>query len=92
MLLEVGNTFKSGDERLRCGALLLRLRDAPGIYVLPPSEELCDAGVRFFVSRPDKTWSLTDCISFAVMRDRGMTQALSSDHHFEQAGFEILLK
>jgi len=39
-------------------------------------------------SRPDKHWSLTDCISFVVMQQRGLQRALAYDHHFEQAGFE----
>src|SRR5208282_5143253 len=55
------------------------------IYSIP-------ARTDFFSARPDKEWSLTDCISFVVMNERGMTDALTSDHHFEQAGFQILLK
>ena len=43
------------------------------------------------MNRPDKAWSLTDCISFAVMAERGLTEALTADHHFEQAGFRVLL-
>jgi uncharacterized protein len=46
----------------------------------------------FFSTRPDKEWSLTDCISFVVMNERGIGDALTNDHHFEQAGFQILLK
>jgi hypothetical protein len=42
--------------------------------------------------RADKDWSLTDCISFVVMRQRGLTEALTGDHHFEQAGFVALLR
>ena len=45
-----------------------------------------------FVARPDKLWSLVDCSSFAIMQDRGITEALTADHHFEQAGFNRLLK
>jgi predicted nucleic acid-binding protein len=40
----------------------------------------------------DKEWGLTDCISFVVMQEQGLTDALTADHHFEQAGFTILLK
>jgi hypothetical protein len=42
--------------------------------------------------RPDKDWSLTDCISFVVMEDENIKEALTADHHFEQAGFVALLK
>jgi predicted nucleic acid-binding protein len=48
--------------------------------------------VDLYAERPDKGWSLTDCISFVVMRQQGITQALTGDHHFEQAGFTALLK
>jgi len=47
---------------------------------------------RMYQRRPDKNWSLTDCISFVVMQDHGITEALTGDHHFEQAGFVALLK
>ena len=43
-------------------------------------------------SRPDKEWSLVDCASFVVMQQRGLTEVLTTDHHFEQAGFVRLLK
>jgi predicted nucleic acid-binding protein len=42
-------------------------------------------------NRADKNWSLTDCISFVVMKRKGITEALTGDHHFEQAGFKALL-
>ena len=45
-----------------------------------------------FADRPDKQWSLTDCISFVVMEDRGMQDALSADRDFEEAGFRALLR
>lgn len=41
---------------------------------------------------PDKQWSLTDCLSFVVMQEQGLTEALTGDHHFEQVGFVALLK
>jgi len=49
-------------------------------------------GLELYARRPDKSWSLTDCISFVVMTDRGLTEALTGDHHFEQAGFRALLR
>jgi predicted nucleic acid-binding protein len=48
-------------------------------------------GFDLFSQRPDKEWSLTDCISFVVMQDYGVTDALTSDGDFEQAGFTKLM-
>ena len=64
----------------------------PQVKLIPPDVALFDAGVQLFANRPDKEWSLTDCISFVVMQQEGITQALTADHHFEQAGFQALLK
>jgi predicted nucleic acid-binding protein len=58
---------------------------------VPSSTELFARGLALFVGRLDKEWSLTDCISFVVMEQRGLPDALTSDRHFEQAGFHPLL-
>lgn len=49
------------------------------------------AGFELFASRADKDWSLVDCISFALMKKREISEALTGDRHFEQAGFRALL-
>ena len=64
----------------------------PLFRFVPASQELFDAGIKFYNRHEDKDWPLTDCISFVVMRDNGLTDALTADHHFEQAGFNALLK
>jgi len=51
-----------------------------------------NAGLDLYRQRVDKDWSLTDCISFAVMQRMSLIDALTTDHHFEQAGFNVLLK
>jgi predicted nucleic acid-binding protein len=51
-----------------------------------------EAAVRLYESRSDKAWSLTDCFSFTLMHRYQMTDALTTDHHFEQAGFRALLR
>ena len=52
---------------------------------------LYQRGIDLYLNRPDKTWSLTDCLTFIVMQDHNLADALTGDHHFEQAGFRILL-
>jgi len=52
---------------------------------------LLQHGLDLFASRPGKDWSLTDCTSFTVMQENEVFLALSSDHHFEQAGFRPVL-
>ena len=49
-------------------------------------------GIMLHAQRPDKSWSLTDCISFEVMKHLDILEALTEDHHFEQAGFRALLR
>lgn len=75
-------------------ALILRdlLRVTPSIHVVPADAELFEAGFDLFEQRADKAWSLTDCISFVVMKRERITDALTGDHHFEQAGFHALLR
>jgi uncharacterized protein len=67
------------------------LRDDPAVKCIPASDGLFSAGIGLYAARPDKEWSLTDCISFVVMQREGLTDVLTGDHHFEQAGFRILL-
>lgn len=62
------------------------------VAVIPLDADLMVRSVALFEERRDKAWSLTDCVSFVVMRDRGITAALTSDRHFEQAGFRATLR
>lgn len=68
------------------------LRSEPDVQIIPASTDLFAEGVSLYRSRLDKEWSLTDCISFVVMRREGLIEALTGDHHFQQAGFVALLK
>ena len=59
---------------------------------MPASRRLFTRGLALYKERTDKEWSLTDCISFVIMRDLKLSAALTADRHFEQAGFMALLK
>jgi predicted nucleic acid-binding protein len=61
------------------------------IEVVPFESELIDAAVQLYRTRPDKDWSLTDCLSFVIMERRHLTEALTTDGHFEQAGVRVVM-
>ena len=92
VLLELGSALYHGDARRLFVELVDSLDTDAATEVVPASHELVERGLRLFTDRPDKAWSLTDCISFVVMHERGLTDAVGSDRHFEQAGFRLLLK
>jgi hypothetical protein len=69
-----------------------QVSSSPAFEIVPATPELFEAGLQLHARRPDQTWSLTDCLSFEIMTCRGITRALTHDHHFEQAGFEALLR
>lgn len=92
VLTEVADALAMPGMREGFPRLLATLRADPACTIVPSTQSLFDQGVDLYAARPDKSWSLTDCISFVVMREYGATQALTGDRHFEQAGFTILLK
>lgn len=91
ILLEVADALAAASEREKFISMLDRIRANPTIIVVPASSKLLARGLELYRERPDKDWSLTDCISFVVMTQRGITEALTGDHHFRQAGFMPLL-
>lgn len=92
VLTEVADAFAASAARRRIAAFVASLESDPDTRIVPASQELFERGLRLYGQRPDKEWSLTDCISFVVMNDEGVTDVLTGDHHFEQAGFTILMK
>jgi predicted nucleic acid-binding protein len=72
--------------------LMETLRADPNATIVAPSQTLFDQGLKLYADRPDQGWTLTDCTSFVVMQQQGITQALTGDRHFEQAGFRALLR
>jgi hypothetical protein len=92
IILELANALSRRHSRRRVVALVSYLRSNPACRIFPVSKVLFEAGFSLYADRPDKDWSLTDCISFVVMNRLRLTEALTADRHFEQAGFKVLLK
>lgn len=61
------------------------------IEVAPFQAEVIESAVQLYEARPDKTWSLSDCLSFVLMERRHLTEALTTDRHFEQAGLKAMM-
>jgi predicted nucleic acid-binding protein len=91
VLTELADGLCAAQSRALFVEMEARLRGNPRVTIIEPSQRLYDDGLELYRQRPDKDWSLTDCISFVVMRERGIVEALTGDHHFEQAGFVALL-
>lgn len=92
VLMELGDALAGRPDRSSFAAVLEKLRSDSRIQVVSPSDALFDAAADLYAHRPDKEWSLTDCTSFVIMGERGLSDALTGDHHFEQAGFRALLR
>ena len=92
VLTEFGDAYCHPLDRSDFVSLYRSLAAHPRVKIVPAGTHLFQRGVELFEQRPDKNWSLTDCLSFVSMRDEGITEALTADKHFEQAGFTALLK
>ena len=91
VLVELGNYLSGTADRKRFAPFARDLRADERFEILPADAALIDGGMLEYSRRSDKKWSFTDCTSFVVMRRRRITEALTADHHFAQAGFVALL-
>jgi uncharacterized protein len=84
----------ASDRQLRrgAGAAVGQLLNDPDIRIIPQSRSSFLEGLALYTARPDKGYSLTDCISMQTMRREGLTDALTNDRHFEQEGFRALFR
>ena len=92
VLFEFGNHLSASAKRPLFLNLYNHLSKHAQTTIVPALAELTRKEIDCFASRMDKNWSLTDCISFTLMEKMAIKQAASADHHFEQAGFEMLIK
>jgi predicted nucleic acid-binding protein len=91
VLLETANALARLATRAACVAILDNLQKRKNVEVAPLSQQLWQRAWELYCDRKDKTWSLTDCSSFLVMGDCGLTDALTPDEHFKQAGFRAVM-
>jgi predicted nucleic acid-binding protein len=91
IMLEVLDALVVGDQRNIAMEIVNVIRADRGITLVAANTARLDQGLKIFAQHKDKDWGITDCISFAVMREGGITAALTADHHFKQAGFQALL-
>jgi len=92
ILLEIGNALSKQRYRQAAVALLEALEADPHVEIVPISDELFAQAFQLYRSRADKEWGLIDCLSFTVMQSRGISAVLTTDDHFRQAGFHVLLR
>ena len=92
IILEIGNALAKLKYRKDAIKLLDSLENDPNIEIVLFSDGLYKRAVKLYKERIDKEWGLTDCLSFIVMQDYGISKALTTDKHFEQAGFQALLR
>ncbi|MCW3054669.1 MAG: hypothetical protein JWN14_3839 [Chthonomonadales bacterium] len=92
VLLEIGNALGKQRYRRDAIALLEALESDPTVEIVSLTDDLFARAFQLYRSRADKEWGLIDCVSFTVMQDQGITAALTTDDHFRQAGFHVLLR
>jgi predicted nucleic acid-binding protein len=91
VLLEVGNALAQHFRR-EAVAIIEQFLHTPEVEVVHLTPDRFTAAFSLYKHYADKEWGLVDCISFVVMQERGVQQALTPDHHFVQAGFTSLMK
>jgi predicted nucleic acid-binding protein len=91
VLTELADALRRTHHRAKFLRFLDELQGDPESLIIPPSEAIFEEGLKLYRTRPDKDWSLTDCISFVVMKQHDISEALPGDRHVEQAGFRALL-
>lgn len=92
VILEIGNALSKLQYRHAAFQLISSLRTDPSVEIVPFSDRLFEQALELYSERRDKEWSLTDCTSFVLMESRSLNEALTTDEHFQQAGFRALLR
>ena len=91
VLTEVGNLLSHPRFKQAVTTYLRNLQHSQNVEIVYTQKKGFDAGLERFIRYDDQEWGLTDCISFEIMGEYGCTQAFTNDHHFQQAGFIVLI-
>lgn len=91
VLLEIANALARKYKK-QAVEIIEDFRSSDDVEIVHLNPSLFEKAFKRYKSYIDKTWSLTDCISFEVMKERSLTDALTGDKHFEQTGFKRLMK
>ena len=92
IVLEIGNALSKLKYRQSAVGIIQHLESDLNTSIISLTDELYNKAFELFRNRPDKEWGLVDCISFVVMKEQKITDALTADEHFMQAGFRVLLR
>jgi uncharacterized protein len=91
ILLEIGNALARG-YRTEAAQVIEQFLDSEEVDLVRLDPDLFGRALRLYKRHDDKFWGLVDCLSFLVMKERGMEEALTFDRHFPQAGFRALMR
>lgn len=89
VLLEIGNAL-SRVARKEAAEIIDHFQSSDEVSIVHLNPVLFKQGLQLYRSHQDKQWGLVDCVSFVVMREMNLTEALSFDQHFAQAGFTLV--
>ena len=92
VLNEVANSLCNPKYRGAVVEFYKRLKTSSHVEIVFVDENLWSSGWNLYENRPDKSWSLTDCISMVIMQEKGLKNVVTNDKHFNQAGFNAILR
>ena len=91
VLVEIADGLAAVRFRVQATHVITTLQASSLVDIIPASSQLFRTALELYRRRADKDWGLTDCVSFVVMSERSLSEALTTDDHFRQAGFRALL-
>jgi uncharacterized protein len=92
VIYEIGNSFSRLRLRSSGISLIEEIRTDSLVTIIDDTPDRFQSAFELFKKYQDKEWGLVDCLSFVVMAERQLTEALTADVHFTQAGYRALLR